>query len=208
MITYPFYLYSHTLNQLHFTTQIKEAWLPKCAILLWPPVTEMGYWELWSASLLNLSPVTFLFINLILASSLFFLIFISLCLLLCTSQHININFKHNIQLLSPYKSLDQMRDAVNYFDHCPARFWRQELSFCIVFFFPRKEGNKRELQQKVGPPVTSWIVGLSPDWVVELDSWLGTLCSVLGQDNLPLQGLSPPTCIKNGYCFQFLFLEF
>ena len=48
--------------------------------------------------------------------------------------------------------------------------------------------------------VASWLVRLTPirSKQSRFESWLGTLCCVLGQDTLLLQCLSPPRCI-NGY---------
>ena len=46
--------------------------------------------------------------------------------------------------------------------------------------------------------MASWLVRSTPDRVVRVRAWPGTLCCVLGQDTLLSQCLSPPRCI-NGY---------
>ena len=44
--------------------------------------------------------------------------------------------------------------------------------------------------------MASWLVCLTPERMVRVRSWPGTLCCVLGQDTLLPRCLSPPRCIN------------
>ena len=48
----------------------------------------------------------------------------------------------------------------------------------------------------VGGAVASWLVCLTPERMVRVRSWPGTLCCVIGQDTLLPRCLSPPRCMN------------